>query len=200
MRYAAADISRPKAAHESHSASVAAGKVSTTSCCALRGGDNDCDWHSDLSGLRHGRLDEVSSSVCRKRSYDRPCVHATPARLRNQEFSSIAAYRHFRTKAIERRIRTNSDFDAFHLAAVIPCLANNLRKLTFMNTGRRRRLGDCDRGANYQSRSNKCSYGPHRHFVPPVHLTEFVPLLGPTCNELDSFRPAQCVFAVRGSR
>src|SRR3984893_8472856 len=77
-------------------------------------------------------LDEPPSHVCGKRSYDRPCVPAAPARLRDQELFSVVANRYFRTKAIERWIGIDCDLNAFDLAAVIAGLTNNLRKLSFM--------------------------------------------------------------------
>jgi len=104
-----------------------------------------------------------SSDICGKRSYDRPCVRAAPARLRDQELFSVLANRYFRTEAIERRIRTDSDLDTFNVTAVIARLANDLRKLTLMNAGRGRGLGDREGRADRQRQSNKCQLRPSRH-------------------------------------
>src|SRR5262249_34791826 len=104
-----------------------------------------------------------SSDICRKRSYDRPCVAATPARLRDQELFSVLANRYFRTKAIERRIGTDFDLDTFNFTAIIAGLANDLRKLTLVDTGRGRGLGDRDRPIDRQRHSNKCHLRPSRH-------------------------------------
>jgi len=112
-------------------------------------------------------LNELLSNIRGKRSYDRSCVHAAPARLRNQEFFSVLANRYFRTKAVKRRIRTDSDLDAFDLTTVVAGLANDLRKLTFMNAGRGRGLGDRDRRTDCQRQSNKCQLRPSRHLFLP---------------------------------
>jgi len=95
-------------------------------------------------------VNELLSNIRGKRAYDRSCVHVAPARLRNQELFSVLANRYFRTKAVERRIRTDSDLDTFNLTAVIAGLANDLRKLTLMNAGRGRGLGDRDRRTDCQ--------------------------------------------------
>jgi hypothetical protein len=98
-------------------------------------------------------LDKLLSHVCGKRSYDRPCVPAAPARLRDQELFSVLAYRYFRTKAIERWIRIDCDLDAFDLTAIVAGLTNNLRKLPFMNTGRGWGLGGRHWRTNRQRQS-----------------------------------------------
>src|SRR5262249_5559195 len=105
----------------------------------------------------------LPSDICRKRSYDRPCVHAAPARLRHQELFSILTGRHFRTQAIERRIGTDFDLDTFNLTAVIAGLTNDLRELTFGSPGAGRGLSDSGRRTDHQKQEDKCQLRPPRH-------------------------------------
>ena len=108
-------------------------------------------------------LHSLSSDIRGKRSYDRPCVPAAPARLCHQKLFSILANSYFWTKAIERRIGTGFDLDTFNLTAVIAGLTNDLRKLAFMNAGRGRGLGDRERRTYRQRESNKCQLESSRH-------------------------------------
>jgi hypothetical protein len=101
--------------------------------------------------------------ICGKRSYDWPCVHAAPARLRYQKLFSILANRYFWAKAIEGRIGTGFDLDTFNLTTVIAGLTNDLRKLPFMNAGRGRGLSDRDRRKERRGQSNKYQLRPSRH-------------------------------------
>src|SRR5215831_6368016 len=108
-------------------------------------------------------MHSLPSDICGKRSYDRPCVHAAPARLRDQKLFSVLANRYFWTKAVERRIGTGFDLDTFNLSAVIAGLTNDLRKLAFMNARRGRGLGDRDRRTHRRRQSNNCQLRPSPH-------------------------------------
>jgi hypothetical protein len=114
-------------------------------------------------------LGELPSGVCGKRSNDWSCIPAAPARLRDQELFSVLASRYFRTKAVERRIGTDFDLDTFDLTAVIAGLTDDLRKLTFMNTGRGRGLSDRHWRTNHQRQSKECQFKPSRHLFLPFH-------------------------------
>ena len=106
---------------------------------------------------------ELLSGVCRKGSYDRSRVPATPAGLRDEELFPVLTDGYFRTKAVECRIGTDCDLNAFNLTAVIAGLANNLSKLTFMDTGRGRCLSDRDRRTNRQRQCKECQFRSSRH-------------------------------------